>query len=196
MKNFNSEIVVRKSEDKLIFLFNKRDEKSYEYVYNLFYDELYYFASRLYVRTEVVPADVIQDVFLSIWGNKDTKFQSIENIKNYLFLSLRNRYIKYWEHKKHVDKYAYSISNDSDYFTSEMIEVEVISKLSLMINTLPSECAKVFRLYLEGYDTKDIADKLGKAPSTIYNQRKEAISIIRKKFPNELLMVALYLLSK
>lgn len=178
-------ILSEKSQEKLIESFNLRDEDAYAYVYTLYYDNLYYFASNLYGGTEVDSSDLVHDIFLSLWENKKTDFCSLPHIKSYLFLSVRNRYRKYWEHKKHIDKYVLRAMNDDSYFISEMVEVEVISRLSMMIDILPTECAKVLKLYVEGMDIKEIAELLGKSSSTVYNQKNEAIAILKKKLPKE-----------
>ena len=52
---------------------------------------------------------------------------------------------------------------------------------------------KILKLYLEGWDIKDIAEKLGKSPSTIYTQRQEIIMILKKLMKRELFSFILYI---
>lgn len=193
MKSFNIES--EKSQKNLVPLFNTRDEDAYVFVYELYYPQLYLFANKLYAETEVDAADVIHDVFTYIWSNKSTKFNSLAHIKGYLFLSIRNSYRTYIDHRKYIDTYNSEILKDDDYVVSQMIEIDVVSKLSLMLDILPEECAKVMRLYLEGMEMKDISKTLGKSLSTVYNQKTEAISILKKKFPKELLSVLIAILN-
>jgi DNA-directed RNA polymerase specialized sigma24 family protein len=49
---------------------------------------------------------------------------------------------------------------------------------------LPAECAKIFRLHIEEWEVKEIADRLGKAPSTVYAQKQKAITILKRKLRN------------
>lgn len=175
--------------------FNRRDKSAYAFIFTLYYDHLYHFSVKLYRNTEVDAADMIQDIFLGIWENKKDDFCSLAHIKNYLFLSIRNHFRKYIEHKKNVDKYTQSLIQDQDYFISEMVEVEVISKLSLMIDTLPEECGKVLKLYMEGSEMKDIALQLNKSQSTVYNQKTEAISILKRKISKDMFLLTISILS-
>ena len=45
---------------------------------------------------------------------------------------------------------------------------------------------------MEGWDIKDIAEKLDKSPSTIYTQRQEIIVILKKLMKRELFSLILY----
>ncbi len=71
------------------------------------------------------------------------------------------------------------ILRDNDYYMIQIAESEVYSWVSEAINLLPSDCAESFRMFIEGYDIKEIAKKLDKPLSTIYSQRTKAISIIK-----------------
>lgn len=183
------------TDSDLINLFNQKDVDAYTYFYNMFYDKLYFFTARLYYNTEIIPADIIQDIFLNILNSKKLSFNSVSHLKDYLYLSARNSFRNYLTHKKYVDEYSVKVSNDEDYFVSHIVEVEVISQLSLMIESLPEECAKVLKLYVEGMDIKEIAQQLGKSQSTVYNQKNEAISMLKNKFPKELLFLIISILN-
>ena len=50
----------------LIDDFNRRDNHAFEYIFLHLYDALYRFSSKLYAGTEVVPDDVVQDVFMNV----------------------------------------------------------------------------------------------------------------------------------
>ena len=78
------------------------------------------------------------------------------------------------------DKYRETLKNDDDSFITYMVETEIIAELSGLPDLFPTECAKVLKLYLEGWDMKEIAVKLQKSPSTIYTQRQEIITILKK----------------
>ncbi len=74
--------------------------------------------------------------------------------------------------------------SDTD-FTSYIVESEMASIISKTLAQLPEESCKVFKLIIEGYSVKDIALKLDKAASTIYTQKHEAITILKKLFVND-----------
>ncbi len=184
-----------KGEATLVRHFNERQESAFSFIYMLYYDSLYMFTSRLYRNTEVDAADVIHDIFLSIWNKKNGSFSSVNHIKDYLFLSVRNRFRKYIEHQKSVDKYSEVVNNDNRSFITDMVEVEVVSKLSLMLDALPEGYAEVLKLYVEGMEIKEIAESLNKPIRTVYHQKNEALIILKKKFTNSTFAHILMLLN-
>lgn len=185
----------RSKDDILLEKFNRRDSKAYSDVYLLFYDPLFLFTNRMYQGTEVDANDVIHDIFINIWERKDLKFNSFDHIKGYIYLSVRNKFKAYISHRKHVDKFATATAVDEEQSVSYMIESETISILNSAIGILPTECAKVLKLFIDGWEIKDIAEKLGKSQSTVYNQKNEAISILKKKFSSNKMFLIISLLS-
>lgn len=172
----------RVNPDKLIRKFNLRDNHAFTEVYSMFYDSMHLFADKLFYGTEIEVTDLMQDIFISLWENKYTKFNSLTHIKGYLYLSIKNQYRNYLKHKQHVDKFALDMLKDDEYLMTEIVEIEVSSRLNEMLEFLPSEAARVLHLYLEGLDVKEIAKRLGKSESTVYNQKQAAISSLKKKF--------------
>lgn len=166
----------------LLKKFNNRDNNAFGEIYTLLYNELYHFTSRLYRNTEIVAGDVMHDTFVYIWEHSTQRFDGIENLKAYLYISIKNRFRNYLVHQKSVDKFQCETKN----FVSDVVESETLSIINQAINLLPSECAKVFRLHIDGWQVKDIAEKLGKSESTVYAQKQEAISILKKKLPKNL----------
>lgn len=187
-----SEIVGFNSEDEVIKCFNRRTTDAFSYIYMMYYDALYMFTAKLYVGTEIEAEDVVQDIFLSVWTNKNTVFESLLHIKRYLYLSVRNHFLKYSEHQKSVLKYNKSVKKED--FVSEMIEVEVVSKLSTMIDTLPKDSAAILKMYIEGMDVKEIAKKIDRTERTVYNQKREALQILKEKFSKSPLFSILIIL--
>ena len=89
----------------LLEQFNKREEDAFCFVYEHFYNELYYFASKLFLDNTVLPYDVLQDIFLNVLENKK-QFESFDLLKSYLYLSIRNRWKN--EHKHTVAAQRYT----------------------------------------------------------------------------------------
>lgn len=178
---------------QLIECFNTRENQAFERIYLLYYDEFYYFSSKLYRDTEIASGDVVQDLFMKIWERKDLKFTSLEHFKGYMYVCIRNGYREYLSHKNVADRYIRSVKMTDDYFISQIVETETLSTLTRLTELLPEECAKVFKLYMEGWEVKEIVEKLGKSSSTIYNQRQEAIKILKKMDLSKLLSIVISL---
>lgn len=179
----------------LLDKFNNRDRRAFSEVYLLLYDELYYFASNLYRGTEISAGDVIQDIFVKLWETRKQKFVGMINVKAYLFVGIRNSFTTYINHQKHIDKYRGFVELNDDYFISQMAETEIFSYIDEAINLLPDECGKVLMCYLEGLNVKETAVRLKKTESTIYTQRKDAIDILKKKFPTDKMFIIMMLMS-
>lgn len=176
----------------LLDQFNNREKDAFGAIYSLIYKELYYFTHSLYKGSTTDATDIIQDVFVDIWEDKKRKFETITGLRSFIYVVIKNKFIKHYRHMKVVNRV-------SDYIIKDMskgyaIEAEIYSLIPEALGLLPEECAKSFKLFLEGYDIKEIAKILGKQPSTIYNQRKEAISILRKKLPKYKLFVIVSIL--
>lgn len=164
----------------LLNKFNNRDRIAFGQVYTMYYTELYYYTSNLYQNSTIEACDIIQDVFVNIWQSNKLKFDKLEGIKAYLFVSIKNSYRNYYVHNKLTNKINHALAEDDDLFIIQAVESEVFSIVPNLLSMLPQECARSFKMFIEGWDIKDIAEILGKKKSTIYNQRHEAIGILKK----------------
>lgn len=167
--------------DLLLKRFNDRDLFAFGEVYDILYNELHYFTASLYKKTDIVASDVIHDVFIHIWENSVQQFVGIDNLKAYLCISIKNKFKNYIARQKINERYNNSLKLESDNFVSIIVESETITVINQAIDLLPEECAKVFKMHLEGWQVKDIALELGKAESTVYAQKQEAVTILKKK---------------
>lgn len=182
MSNGNHENM---DQNNLLLKLNNKDKLVFAEIYSLFFNELYYYSSKLFKGCNVEPEDLIQDLFINVWSNDKIHFDSMDHLKNYLYLAIRNKFKDHYTHQKYIDEYEFVIRNDEDYHITSIVESEVYSAVNEAVSILPSECAKVFRLYTEGWEISDIAEKLNKAPSTVYNQRNRALSILKKELSNK-----------
>lgn len=177
------------SDHLLLEKFNDRDAVAFSQVYKLFYNELFHFVAYIYEGTNIIPADIIHDIFIKVWLKSNHRFNSLENIKAYMFVAIKNNRRDHIDKLRSETKYKNNITSDREAFMSEIAETETLSIISQAINLLPSECAKVFKLCIDGWQVKDIAKELNKSESTVYAQKQEAISILKRKLPNKMLTV-------
>lgn len=182
------------NEAQLLTKFNNRDSSAFSSVYSLYYEDFHYYASYLYDGTSVESEDIIHDIFLELWQNKHVKFDQLIKIKGYIFIAIKNGFKNYKNHTKYEHKYAESFEVDAN-FELDVLEYEVYSMVDKALEILPSECAKVFKLYIDGYKPEEIAQMLDKKIQTVYNTKQEAISILRRKFPKDKLLLLLSLIN-
>lgn len=172
--------------------FNDRELPAFESVYSILYDDLHHYAKMLYYDTGVEACDVVHDSFIQLWDSKQ-KFEALINIKAFVLVSLKNSFKNYVSRQKYRDRQLKNYLDD-DHFVVQVAETEIYSLINEAIDLLPEECVKVIKLTLEGWDIKEIACKLGKKDSTIYNQRREALKILKQKLPKEKLFLLLLML--
>lgn len=181
------------SEIDLLYHFNNGVSTAYNTIFLKFYDELLYYANKLFTHTSIASDDILQEIFFNLWEKKKHDFQSIRHIKNYLYTSIQNKYKDYLNHRWHVEEYKQRIQlNEQELFTN-IVETETFFLMKSVSDLLPEECAKIFCMYMEGWEIKDIADQLKKSPSTVYTQRARAIEILKEKFDKNLLLLILNL---
>lgn len=177
-----------------IEMFNRRDEDTFIDIYKRFYRELCYFASTLYRNCGVDPEDIVSELFTNLWASRSIKFETLGNLKAYLYVSIKNGFKNYLKHQYHVRKYCDEMTIDEDYFITKMAETETYSVISSALTILPEECARIFRMTMNGWNTDEIAEKLGKSKSTIYEHKQNAVKIIKKKI-SRLILIFHHILS-
>lgn len=173
------------TQEELLNQFNKREINAFDSFYRMHYYELHSFACKLYSDTRIDAADVVQDIFVSIWQNEKIQFTHISKIKPYIYTAIRNGFINYLEHNKTVSKYKKHLIHNEDYFVIEVIESETFSIIGEAMNFLPDDCANIFKAFIDGWDASEIADNLKCSRRTIYNKRNEAISILKDKLSKD-----------
>lgn len=187
--------MVKNSEAELMRRFDNKESLAFSDVYRHLYKPIYYFTSNLYKETTVDANDIIHDTFVLIWENRKLKFENIASLKTYLYITIKNKFRNYLVHQKCEDRYYVGVK--SEYYerslTSEIVEVEALSLINEALKMLPQECAKVFELHVNGWSVKDIAQHLGKSQCTIYTQRQDAITILKKKISKEKIELILLL---
>lgn len=191
MDNSNTTILYSEVEQKrLLDNFNKRNPDAFGQVYSIFYDDLCLFSNRIYMNTEVLGNDVVHDIFMNIWSTDKLKFEKLINVKAYIYTSIRNKFKNYLTHNKCFDKYKHSSIIDPDYYMSQIIECETFSLITNLPDILPQDCVEIIKLYLEGWEIKDIAEKLNKPLSSVYAKKHEAIKLLKRKMFNFIIVIS------
>lgn len=159
-------------------------------IFEIYYRELAYFASRLLKDLET-GEDIVQDVFVMLF---EKGFPDIdgEELKSYLYVVVRNRCLDYIKHLKIVEKYQ-QVSDENEEFqdsiVASIIETETLSILKREIELLPPECAKIMQLFLLGDNSTEIAQKLGVEPSTVRAQKQRGISLLKNTLPPQIFLL-------
>lgn len=177
-----------KLETLLLDKFNNREHSAFGEVYSMYYSDFHRYTIYLYKNIDIDSEDIIHDIFLTLWEKRTIQFDNLIKIKGFIIIAIKNGYKNHIRHSQHERKYAETLYSDND-FEYDAIEFELFSTAHKVIGMLPTDCAEIFKLYLDGYKPEEIATLTGKQPQTIYNKKQEAISILRKKLTRDKLMM-------
>lgn len=140
------------------------DEQAFEQLYRTYLPELYPVIMQV-VRTELVVKDIIQEVFLYLWMDRE-KLTGIEEPRHWIFRMAYNRSYS-WVKKQIVrEKAAATIQQEQQHaFTEATEEAVAFSEASRLvqeaIGQLPPKSQQIYRLSREeGLKPAAIADLL------------------------------------
>ena len=165
-----------------IRLFNAGNPTAFTEVYNQLYRHVFYFACRFVEKEDA--ADISAEAFLKLWKGEKA-FDSLNKVKIFLQVCVRNACINHLgKMRLRADKMREfsRVGGEPDEYIIESDEVRAIllRRITQEIENLPQQAKRIFRLaVIDGMDSKAIALKLGVADSTVRNQKKRAIDMIR-----------------
>lgn len=178
---------------ELLIKFNNKNPDAYNKVFSLTYKSFSFYAHSLYKDGPLDYRDAIQDAFIKIWENKNLEFDSLVKLKSYVFLLIKHSYLDYCKHRKVDIKHQEEKCKDDNAFIIQAVESEIYSLVSDVERYLPEECAMVIKLFLQGYDAKEVATMLNKPLSTVYANKTKSIDILRKHLPkNKIYLMLLF----
>lgn len=172
-------------EKTLLLKFNSRDCLAFGQVYELCFNEMMFFVNKLYKGANFEAKDVVQDIFISIWQTSNLKFENIKHIKGYIYASIRNKFKNHLTKQQGMERYNTMIANDDDTYVTEIIETEIYSFIQHSLKMLPKDCADIIKFHIEGWNIKEISDKLNISERSIFNKKKEAIGILKQNIKNQ-----------
>lgn len=172
----------RDKDDQLIRQFKKGDDAALATVYRMWFADLCYFAFRIigdYHEAKDITANTLE-----ILMSKHENFETMANVKAFLYITIKNRCFDYLNYLKRTDlahKEAQDFRGETENFVlSKMIESEYIRELYEQIELLPNKPKEVMKLfYIEGWNISNIAQKLGMTPEAVSTAKSRGISQLR-----------------
>lgn len=179
-----------KSFDKIVLKNLKSgDEKTFEYIFNTYYDSLINYANEI-IKDIDTAEEIVEEVFIKIW-EQHSKLNINTSLKSYLYKSVYNTSLNHIKHIGVKNKYksyfmhhmSESSTSGSNYPMSRVIEGELEEIIKNTISELPKKCREIFLLSrYEQLKNDEIAEKLGIAVTTVKTQIGRAL----KKFKESL----------
>lgn len=164
--------------------YQRGEEKGFNHYFRKWHSWL-----RGYAYGFVKDSDVAEELITTSWTNLwrkriELKFECEAVLGSYIKSTVRNACLNHInaikrnrDKRQELDEGAYI--EDSYSVEEELIKAETYQMLQDYIEVLPIECRKIFSLLKSGYTVKEISEFLGKAISTIKNQKKIGIDKIR-----------------
>ncbi|RAJ08452.1 RNA polymerase sigma-70 factor (ECF subfamily) [Chitinophaga skermanii] len=185
------------SDNDLIVLLNEGDTAAFDKLFIEMYPALCLLANKI-VEDEAAAKDIVSEVFLQLWKSR-TLLQEVKSISAYLYVSTRNRsfnHLKKLQREERKAQEAQTIqANEKSYedILQDVFKAETVRVLHEAILTLPTECAKVVQLNIEGFSTNEIAQQLGISASAVSHQKARAIRLLREKIAPGIALLCLLL---
>lgn len=182
---------------ELLSSFKEGNKDSFGYIFNHFYQPLCFFGQKI-IQNSTASEDIVQEVFIKLW-QKHHNFETIESLKSFLYISVRNSCLNYLESnqvKEKHQKYVLSHGHSQEAtILHTIIRTEVLRQTFDAIDTLPEQCRKVIKMtFEEGKKPKEIAAELGITVSTVNNQKMRGLSLLKERLPGDSLALGLSIL--
>jgi len=150
-------------------------------IYDLYYEPICKFLNH-YTRDRFVIEDVVQEVFVKLWEDKD--FLEVSYVKAYLYNAARNKMLNYLRNEinqtailEQWNKEKNETANSWDcYDLDEFSEI-----LNKAVDTLPGKCRSIFvQSKWEKLSYKQIAEKNNISVKTVEAQMSHALKCVRE----------------
>lgn len=188
-------------EEQIIEGVKEGDDSAFRHLYDIYYHRLFCIA-RQYLQDEFLAETIVSDVFFHLWETRKTLDIRI-SLNAYLIRMVRNFSLNYLQ-KNYVEKEVSLNGIDlsspllflsEDYPLGRLMEKELIDKVHEEINRLPKETRQVFILSrLEELKHEEIATQLGVSVNTVKYHIKQALSILRARLKDYIIVLLAFLL--
>ncbi len=160
------------------------DIKVFEKLFRSLYPALCGYALKI-LKDPDQAEEIVQDVFYTFWKKRESLIINV-SIKSYLYKSVYNKCMHYFEHQNVVNNYAQSaVYHNSAYYNPEegLHTGEIYALYRKTLNQLPERCREIFQLSRKyGLKYNEIAEKLSISIKTVEANMGKAL----KAFKNSL----------
>lgn len=172
------------------------DKEDFEILFKSQFKVLCFFAMK-YLKDYENSREVVQDVFLKLWENRDD-IDTAKSLKSYLGTSVRNKCINYLrDHKKFNHDLLLLEDLSSDMLAEpadKLVEADIRDRIAEAISELPEKCREIFLLSRnEHLKYQEIADQLDISVKTVEAQMSKALQHMRQRL-KEFLMIAILII--
>lgn len=175
--------------------FKRGKAKAFEHIFYEFHSAVCFFANG-FLNDKEASKDLVSEVFIKLW-NKHADFNSLYEVKSFLYISTRNACLNYIkglkvasDHQKWLIQQT-GLEEMEDFVMKRILDAEVARELNDAIGSLPTQCRRVMLESLEGLKTEEIAQKLGLSPQTVRNTRNRATQLLKERLSPGMMAIAI-----
>lgn len=195
-KYFESVINLTKEQEQTLWKdMISGNKKSFEDLYKQYFQALINYGFRI-TKNENLIEDAVQELFISIWNNR-TNLSEVNEVKFYLFRSLKNRILRQLERdifdkSEDIDVYLdflNSISEEQKKIDSEQFDAN-LDTLQRAIAHLPIRQQEVINLkYYHDFTLDEIAKLMDVNKQSVSNLLFRSYAILRKLLKNLTILI-------
>ena len=173
-----------KTHHKLVEQIRSGDQYAFEKMFHLHYSRLCVFSNG-YLKSLDVARDVVQEVFIKIWDNRE-EFDITHSLKAYLYQAVRNQSLNHLEKNKHKIRLKESLKEQREILQERVPDdlntEELTQKIWKIVEELPERRKTIFILYRKhGLSYKEIAEVMGITRKTVENQMGKSLQFLRER---------------
>lgn len=171
------------TDNELLCLIQSGDKYAFEEVYERFNGLLYIYACKLVTDREDA-RDIVQEIFIYLWGNPNIKIKS--QLSAYLYTAVRYKVFDWIDKNKSKSNYLLSLEHfagQGNCITDDYIrEKEFASIIEREVSLLPAKMRQVFEMSRRQHlSQKEIAEILHLSDKTVKKQMSNALKVLRLK---------------
>ena len=137
-----------------------------------------------FIGSPDIAQDITQEVIIKFWKNR-ANYENIKSTDNFLYTMIKNEALNYLRgSQREKQRYNHLEVEEFEHpkVLNMLIEEEINQILIHAIDLLPVQSARIMRLFLSGYENKEIAKVMGVSVNTIKTLKYSAIRKLREYF--------------
>lgn len=175
------------SQEELASLIQKKDPKSFDYLYDMYAENLFGVIHNI-LKNKEESEDVLQETFIKIWNNLDSYDESKGRFFTWILNISRNMAIDRYRskgfnnHKKNLSTDNFVDIVKGSYNLNAKTDVIGISKF---IEKLKPVCIKIIDLlFFKGFTQKEASEELNIPIGTLKTRNRACINELRNMLDN------------
>ena len=170
------------SQEELLVLIYKKDERAFTHLYDMYSKSLFSVINVL-VKNREEAEDVLQDVFVKIWKNIDSYHESKGRFYTWILNIARNTSIDKLR-SKNFNNSQKNLSSDNfvNYFEDSSKLADKVDTIGLQefVKRLKPKCIQIIDLlFFKGYTQQEASDELAIPSGTVKTQNRNCINDLR-----------------